>query len=100
VLQRGMQRLRVEQSALAGQDAPIGDSFRPASRRRQQRLFGECCTAQPVNVRDLFHFNLRAGGGRVGSGASATRTLPSGGPSLIAGSPVLSLVSLLERLVI
>jgi hypothetical protein len=63
VLQRGMQQLRVEQSALAGGDAPIGGSLRPASRRRQQqRLFGERAAGR-LDVGDIFHCSMRAGGG-------------------------------------
>jgi hypothetical protein len=66
VLQRGMQQLRVEQSALAGPDAPLGGPLHPASRRRQQRLFGErSAAAQRIDLGDLFHASLRAGGGRT-----------------------------------
>jgi hypothetical protein len=64
VLHRGMQQLRVEQSALAGPDAPLGSALHPASRCRQ--LFGECSAAvQRFDLGDLFHASMRAGGGRT-----------------------------------
>ena len=68
VLQSGMQQLRVEQSAMAGGDKPIGGaSPQPASRRRQQRLFREraATAAAPLDVGDCFHSSMRAGGGRI-----------------------------------
>jgi hypothetical protein len=66
VLQRGMQQLRVEQSALAGPDAALGGPLHRASRRRQQRLFGERSAAvQRLDLGDLFHASMRAGGGRT-----------------------------------
>jgi hypothetical protein len=54
----------VEQSTLADGDAPIGGPLRPASRRRQQRLFGERAAGR-LDVSDVFHCSMRAGGGRA-----------------------------------
>src|SRR4051812_28689454 len=65
VLHRGMQQLRVEQSMLlADGDAPLGGTFWPASRGRQQRL-SERRATERLDVGDLFHCSMRAGGGRA-----------------------------------
>lgn len=62
-------QLRVEQSALAGGDKPIGGSgtVQSAGRRRQQRLFSERVVAAdaPLDMGDCFHSSLRAGGSRI-----------------------------------
>lgn len=47
-------------------DTPIGAALRPASRRRQQWLFDERTTAaERLDVGDIFHCSMRAGGGRA-----------------------------------
>ena len=64
VLQDGMQQLRVEQSALAGGDKPIGGGApQPASRRRQQRFFGARSADAQLDMSSTFHGSMRAGGG-------------------------------------
>jgi hypothetical protein len=75
ILQRGMQQLRVDQHemarATAGSDSradlSIGaQSPQPSSHRRQQRLFKEW-RGQQLELGDIFHANLRAGGGAAGA---------------------------------
>ena len=65
----GVQQLRVEQSALAGGDKPLGYSgaIQSTGRRRQQRLFSErvVVTDASLNIGDCFHSSLHAGGSRV-----------------------------------
>ncbi len=66
MLQNGMQQLRVEQSAQAGGDKPIGGGApQSASRRRQQRLLHQHSADAQLDVSDVFHGNMRAGGGRA-----------------------------------
>jgi hypothetical protein len=66
VLQSGMQQLRVEQSALAGGDKPIGGCApQSATRRRQQRLLHQHSAGAQLDVGDVFHGSMRAGGGRA-----------------------------------
>ncbi len=49
---------------LAGDDAPVGGTLSSSSRRRQQHLFDERA-AQKLDIGDLFHSCMRAGGGRA-----------------------------------